>query len=164
MGGRIGVPLHRTWRVGLKREVVLPIGLKHARICYLLPNFTASENVMAPLFPFRRKLDFDLKQQAKELLQSVGLEERLGHPPTRLSGGEQQRVAIARALINRPKLVLADEPTCDLDPATGSEVLEVLRDLQQTGNQTLILVTHDPGLAELAYRQLSLEQFSQDKS
>jgi len=119
---------------------------------------------MAPLFPFRRKLDFDLKQQAKELLQSVGLEERLGHPPTRLSGGEQQRVAIARALINRPKLVLADEPTCDLDPATGSEVLEVLRDLQQTGNQTLILVTHDPGLAELAYRQLSLEQFSQDKS
>ncbi len=81
------------------------------QLFYLLPNLTALENVMAPLLPSRRKLDFDLKQRAKKLLESVGLGDRLGHPPARLSGGEQQRVAIARALMNRPKLVLADEPT-----------------------------------------------------
>jgi ABC-type lipoprotein export system ATPase subunit len=128
------------------------------QLFYLLPNLTALENVMAPLLPTRRKLDFDLKQRAKELLASVGLGDRLGHSPARLSGGEQQRVAIARALINRPKLVLADEPTGNLDPATGHEVLEVLRELQRTGNQTLILVTHDPELAVLADRRIHLEQ------
>jgi ABC-type lipoprotein export system ATPase subunit len=128
------------------------------QLFYLLPNLTALENVMAPLLPFRRKLDFDLKLRAKELLQSVRLGDRLGHPPARLSGGEQQRVAIARALINRPKLVLADEPTGNLDPATGHEVLMVLRELQRTGNQTLLLVTHDPDLAALADRRIHLEQ------
>jgi ABC-type lipoprotein export system ATPase subunit len=112
------------------------------------------------LLPYRRKLDFDLKQRAKELLERVGLGDRLGHPPARLSGGEQQRVAIARALINRPKLLLADEPTGNLDPATGLEVLEVLRTLQRSGSQTLILVTHDPELAALADRRVALEQLS----
>lgn len=128
------------------------------QLFYLLPNLTALENVMAPLLPSRRKLDFDLKQRAKELLESVGLGDRLSHPPARLSGGEQQRVAIARALVNRPKIVLADEPTGNLDPATGLEVLEVLRALQHTGNQTLIMVTHDPQLAALADRRIRLEQ------
>ncbi len=134
------------------------------QLFYLLPNLTALENVMAPLLPSRRKLDFDLKQRAKELLESVGLGDRLGHPPARLSGGEQQRVAIAHALVNRPKLVLADEPTGNLDPATGSEVLDVLRELQRTGSQTLIMVTHDPELAALADRRLPLEQLSQEKA
>ncbi len=128
------------------------------QLFYLLPNLTALENVMAPLLPSRRKLDFDLKQRAKKLLESVGLGDRLGHPPARLSGGEQQRVAIARALMNRPKLVLADEPTGNLDPATGNEVLEVLRDLQRSGNQTLIMVTHDPNVSALADRRIHLEQ------
>ena len=128
------------------------------QLFYLLPNLTALENVMSPLLPSRRKLDFDLKQRAIELLQSVGLGDRLGHPPARLSGGEQQRVAIARALVNRPKLVLADEPTGNLDLATGNEVLEVLRKLQRSGNQTLILVTHNPELAALADRRIHLEQ------
>jgi len=128
------------------------------QLFYLLPNLTALENVMAPLLPTRRKLDFDLKQRAKELLAGVGLGDRLGHSPARLSGGEQQRVAIARALINRPRLVLADEPTGNLDRATGNEVLEVLRELQRTGNQTLIMVTHDPGLAALADRRMQLQQ------
>ncbi len=127
------------------------------QLFYLLPNLTALENVMAPLLPSRRKLDFDLKQRAVELLQSVELGDRLGHPPARLSGGEQQRVAIARALINRPKLVLADEPTGNLDSATGNEVLEVLRDLQRSGNQTLILVTHDPNVSMLADRSIHLK-------
>jgi ABC-type lipoprotein export system ATPase subunit len=130
------------------------------QLFYLLPNLTALENVMAPLLPSRRKLDFDLKKRARELLQSVGLGDRLGHPPARLSGGEQQRVAIARALINRPKLVLADEPTGNLDLATANEVLGVLRNLQRSGNQTLILVTHDQELAALADRRLPLEQLS----
>ena len=119
---------------------------------------------MAPLLPSRRKLDFDLKQRARELLVSVGLGDRLGHSPARLSGGEQQRVAIARALINRPKLVLADEPTGNLDPATGHEVLEVLRELQRTGNQTLLMVTHDPELAALADRRIHLEQLQRTEA
>jgi ABC-type lipoprotein export system ATPase subunit len=128
------------------------------QLYYLLPNLTALENVMAPLLPYRRKLDFDLKQSAQELLERVGLGDRLGHPPARLSGGEQQRVAIARALINRPQLVLADEPTGNLDPATALEVLEVLHDVQRSGRHTLLLVTHDPELAALADRRMSLEQ------
>jgi len=128
------------------------------QLYYLLPNLTALENVMAPLLPYRRKLGFDLRKRAEELLESVGLGDRLGHPPARLSGGEQQRVAIARALINHPKVVLADEPTGNLDPATGLEVLEVLRALQHSGNQTLVMVTHDPELAALADRRVHLEQ------
>lgn len=128
------------------------------QLFYLLPNLTALENVMAPLLPYRRKLDFDLKHRAQELLESVGLGDRLGHPPARLSGGEQQRVAIARALVNQPDIVLADEPTGNLDPSTGEGVLEVLRELQHSGNQTLILVTHDPKLASLADRRIQLEQ------
>ncbi|HEY7347162.1 MAG TPA: ABC transporter ATP-binding protein [Ktedonobacterales bacterium] len=131
------------------------------QLFYLLPNLTALENVMAPLLPYRRKLSFNLKDRAADLLERVGLGDRLGHPPARLSGGEQQRVAIARALINRPKLVLADEPTGNLDPATGLEVLETLRDLQRTRHQTLLMVTHDPQLAALADRQMHLEQSSQ---
>ncbi len=127
------------------------------QLFYLLPNLTALENVMAPVLPYRRTLSFDLKKRAQELLERVGLGDRQGHPPARLSGGEQQRVAIARALINRPKIVLADEPTGNLDPATGEEGLEVLRELQHTGNQTLIMVTHDPQLATLADRQIQME-------
>jgi ABC-type lipoprotein export system ATPase subunit len=128
------------------------------QLYYLLPRLSALENVMAPLLPYRHKLNFDLKKRAQELLERVGLGDRQQYPPARLSGGEQQRVAIARALINRPRIVLADEPTGNLDPATGSEVLEVLRELQRTGNQTLILVTHDPQLAALADRRMHLDQ------
>src|SRR6266699_5824535 len=126
------------------------------QLYYLLPNLTALENVMAPLLPYRRKLSFDLKKRAQQLLERVGLEDRQGYSPARLSGGEQQRVAIARALINRPKIVLADEPTGNLDPATGMEVLEVLSELQRTGNQTLIMVTHNPQLSALADRRIKL--------
>lgn len=128
------------------------------QLFYLLPNLTALENVMAPLLPYRRKLNFDVKERAKALLERVGLAERMGHAPARLSGGEQQRVAIARALINRPKVLLADEPTGNLDPHTGVEVLDVLRELQRAGDQTLIMVTHDPHIAGLADRRIRLEQ------
>ncbi len=134
------------------------------QLFYLLPHLTALENVMAPLLPYRRKLSFDLKQRAQELLESVGLEDRLGHTPARLSGGEQQRVAIARALINRPQVVLADEPTGNLDPSTGEEVLKILRELQRTDGLTLIMVTHDAQIAALADRNIHLESTSSLKS
>ena len=134
------------------------------QLFYLLPNLTALENVMAPLLPYRRHLKFDLKQRAQELLERVGLASRLGHSPGRLSGGEQQRVAIARALINRPTVLLADEPTGNLDPATGAEVLEILRELQKVGSQTLIIVTHDPTIAELADRNIHLKQAVTEKA
>jgi ABC-type lipoprotein export system ATPase subunit len=134
------------------------------QLFYLLPNLTALENVMVPLLPYRRKLDFDLRQRATELLEQVGMGNRLGHPPARLSGGEQQRVAIARALIHRPQVLLADEPTGNLDPATGAEVLDVLRGLQKSGQQTLIMVTHDPAIAATADRHIRLEQLSRDTS
>ena len=130
------------------------------QLFYLLPNLTALENVMAPLLPYRRHLSFDLKKRAKELLERVGLEHRLGHAPARLSGGEQQRVAIARALINQPTVLIADEPTGNLDPATGAEVLETLRELQKTGSQTLIMVTHDPQIADMADRRIELQSAS----
>ncbi|MGI9062064.1 MAG: ABC transporter ATP-binding protein [Ktedonobacteraceae bacterium] len=132
------------------------------QLFYLLPNLTALENVMAPLLPYRRQLDFDLRQRARDLLESVGLDDRLNHPPARLSGGEQQRVAIARALIHRPAVILADEPTGNLDPHTGAEVLDVLRTQQRTGSQTLILVTHDPQIAASADRCIRLEQLSHE--
>jgi ABC-type lipoprotein export system ATPase subunit len=130
------------------------------QLFYLLPNLTALENVMVPLLPYCRQLDFDLKRRARELLERVGLGKRLHHPPARLSGGEQQRVAIARALINRPTVLLADEPTGNLDPATGEEVLNVLRELQRAGSQTLIMVTHEPHIAASADRCIRLEQLS----
>ena len=122
------------------------------QLFYLLPTMTALENVMAPLLPYQRRLNFDLRERARELLERVGLGGRLNHPPARLSGGEQQRVAIARALINRPTVLLADEPTGNLDPASGAQVLDLLRELQRAGSQTLLLVTHDPGVASLADR------------
>ena len=133
------------------------------QLFYLLPNMTALENVMAPLLPYRRKLDFDLKERAQDLLERVGLRDRLTHTPARLSGGEQQRVAIARALINQPRVLLADEPTGNLDATTGSEVLQVLRELQESGNQTLLMVTHDSEIARLADRQIKLGELRQKK-
>lgn len=134
------------------------------QLFYLLPAMTALENVMAPLLPYRRKLDFDLRQRARELLESVGLGDRLDHPPARLSGGEQQRVAIARALVNRPKLILADEPTGNLDPATGAEVFSVFRELQRNGGQTLIMVTHERQLAALADKCMQLAQLGGERA
>jgi ABC-type lipoprotein export system ATPase subunit len=130
------------------------------QLFYLLPNMNALENVMVPLLPYRRKLTFDLKERAQDLLERVGLGDRLGHTPARLSGGEQQRVAIARALINQPRVLLADEPTGNLDTTTGREVLRVLRELQESGKQTLIIVTHDHEIARIADRNIQLEQVS----
>ncbi len=107
----------------------------------LLSNLTAVENVLVPFLP--QGASPDLWQRAIGLLQQVGLGERLDHRPSQLSGGEQQRVAIARALLKRPQLVLADEPTGELDSQTGAEVFRLLRDLRERHHATVIVVTHD---------------------
>lgn len=107
----------------------------------LISNLTAVENVLIPFLP--RGLTPELKAKAAALLTEVGLGKRLDHRPRQLSGGEQQRVAIARALIKDPGLVLADEPTGELDSRTGDEIYRILRDLQARRQTTLVVVTHD---------------------
>ena len=112
----------------------------------LLPTLTVLDNVIAPVLPF--KTSYDPKERAHELLEAVGLGGRGNTLATRLSGGQQQRVAIARALMNQPHVVLADEPTGNLDTTTGEEIIELLTNLRQTQGTTLIIATHDPDLAK----------------
>lgn len=107
----------------------------------LIGNLTAVENVLVPFLP--RGITPELRAKAKELLEQVGLGHRLGHRPNHLSGGEQQRVAIARALIKEPYLLLADEPTGELDSKSGDEIYRILRRLQVEHKTTLVVVTHD---------------------
>jgi putative ABC transport system ATP-binding protein len=123
----------------------------------LIPTLTALENVLLP-----HELNAEPKDaaeglpRARQLLTSVGLGDRLDHYPVQLSGGEQQRVALARAFVLRPPIVLADEPTGNLDTANGAHVLELLLDLNRIEGTTLVLVTHDPVLATYANRRITL--------
>ncbi|MCF5899141.1 ABC transporter ATP-binding protein [Aeromonas veronii] len=117
----------------------------------LLPTMTALENVRLPA---ELRGERDCEPRARELLAAVGLGERLHHLPPRLSGGEQQRVAIARAFMTRPSLLLADEPTGNLDSKTGEKVIELLFELNRKHGTTLVVVTHDHQLAERCQRQL----------
>ncbi|NLT69631.1 MAG: ABC transporter ATP-binding protein [Verrucomicrobiaceae bacterium] len=119
---------------------------------FLLPELTALENVMVPAM-IRGKFG---KTRALELLERVGLGERTGHLPSELSGGEQQRVAIARSLINDPAILFADEPTGNLDTATGSSVMNLLMDLVNERERTLLVVTHDHSLARIGDRKVTL--------
>jgi ABC-type lipoprotein export system ATPase subunit len=123
----------------------------------LVPTLNALENIMLPLLPYQRGLGFKLEARARELLTRMGLEERLHHLPGQLSGGEQQRVAIARALINSPSLILADEPTGNLDTKIGEEIVRLLRQLNQEQGLTLVLVTHDATVASQADRIIHLQ-------
>lgn len=118
----------------------------------LVPILSAVENVMLPLIPYRRQCKFDLEARARELLDAVGLAERASHLPSQLSGGEQQRVAIARALVNEPPIVLADEPTGNIDTRVGDEVMELLRRVCEEGGRTVVVVTHSPRVAAFANR------------
>ncbi len=111
----------------------------------LIPNLTAKENVMLPMI-FQETDEFEREKKAEELLKLVELEDRMDHYPGELSGGQQQRVAIARALANDPEVILADEPTGNLDTHTGDVVMKFLNDLNDQG-KTIIIVTHDPELA-----------------
>jgi len=115
----------------------------------LIPALTALENVELPMLTagVSRK---DTSKRAFQLLETVGLAERVGHLPDELSGGEQQRIAIARALANRPSVILADEPTGDLDTKTGMEVVQILYDTSKKENATVVVVTHDPMITEKA--------------
>lgn len=122
----------------------------------LLPTLTVMENVSLPLEINGAKLE-QARRQARKLLDAVGLEDRASTFPDRLSGGEQQRVAIARALVNNPRLVLADEPTGNLDRATGAQILTLLQSLTHQAGKTLILVTHSISSAQQAEHIYRLE-------
>ena len=123
---------------------------------HLLPEFTALENVAMPLL-VRRASPVDAKRQARELLESVGLAHRLDHKPGQLSGGERQRAAVARALITRPAVILADEPTGNLDSKNGAQVFELMLDLNREHDTALLVVTHDHALADRMDRTWTLE-------
>ncbi len=129
---------------------------------HLLPEMNVLENTTIPAmvrygylgYLKRRK---EIRSEAQQILEAFGMGDRLKHRPNELSGGERQRVAIARALINDPKLVLADEPTGNLDAKTGSQILDVIEEMHTTRKKTLVMVTHDPNTAARANRIVQLE-------
>jgi putative ABC transport system ATP-binding protein len=121
----------------------------------LIPTLTALENVMLPM-EFSRTFKGNPKKRANELLDLLGIKDRGHHRPSQLSGGQQQRVAIARALANNPPLLLADEPTGNLDSDSGKLVLQALRDIQREIGTTVVIVTHDPAIAGTMDRVLTL--------
>jgi putative ABC transport system ATP-binding protein len=120
----------------------------------IIPIFTALENVELPMIFSKRP---DRMERAKELLKTVGLQQRASHHPSQLSGGETQRVAIARALANDPKLILADEPTGNLDSKSGKEIMDILVKLNKEKGTTLLLITHDSSVAKYAERIIRLK-------
>ena len=123
---------------------------------HLLPELDALENVILPAQVLRKPHQAAL-QRARDLLCQVGLRHRMDHRPNQLSGGEQQRVAIARALMNEPEIVLADEPTGNLDTGTEAEIIELLRNLHEQRNLTLLVATHDETVAAAAQRVVRLK-------
>lgn len=139
-------------------DAVSELRLRHLGFIFqsfnLIPQLTVQRNIELPLY----YLGWDAEESAEravELARRVGLEERLGHRPMELSGGQMQRVAIARALANDPRILLADEPTGNLDSATGQQILELLRELNEQG-KTIIMVTHESDIARLANKRLHM--------
>ena len=124
---------------------------------HLMPEMDIVENVMLPAMASGRLGRGAMRARALELLDRVGLSARATHTPIELSGGEQQRVAIARALMNEPRLILADEPTGNLDRRTGAQLLDLLFDVVRDNGRAMVIVTHDPSVAERCDRRLSLQ-------
>lgn len=120
----------------------------------LLPRYSALENVMLPMI-YAGKSKTERIERAKDMLAKVGLSERIMHNPNELSGGERQRVAVARAMVNGPSIILADEPTGNLDSKTSVDIMNLFADIHEAGN-TIILVTHEPDIAERAHRKVRL--------
>ena len=125
---------------------------------YLMSEFTALENVMIPALLNNFKNKKEIEKEAKKLLEIVGLAERIKHKPNQLSGGEKQRVAIARAMINKPKLILADEPTGNLDEDTGELIFSLFRKINKEHNQSIVVVTHARDLSQVTDRQVYLKR------
>ncbi|HOJ01221.1 MAG TPA: ABC transporter ATP-binding protein [Anaerolineaceae bacterium] len=123
----------------------------------LIPQLSAKENVMLPLLPSMKQLDFDLQDRAVALLAEVGLDGKGEKYPYQLSGGEQQRVAIARALVNTPSLVLADEPTGNLDMEIGEQILHILQEVNRKQGVTVVLVTHNAGFTHFGTRVIRIQ-------
>ena len=121
----------------------------------LIPNLTVLENVQIPMLGTNMSSK-EMEERAIELLKSVELGEKVNQKPTKLSGGQRQRVAIARALVNRPSIILADEPTGSLDSKTGDIILDILKDLHKKENVTLVMVTHEPYVANMAERIITV--------
>ena len=120
----------------------------------LLPEYTVLENILLPLYADKQTVDEDYLNQ---VVTKLGMEEKLKFYPNELSGGQQQRVAIARAMITKPAMLLADEPTGNLDPTSGNEVLELLKTTGKEFNQTIVMVTHDMDIAKMADRVVIIE-------
>ncbi|MCK4690070.1 MAG: ABC transporter ATP-binding protein [Candidatus Marinimicrobia bacterium] len=123
---------------------------------HLLPEFTALENVIIPLIIYKTDIE-KAESSAKEMLRRVGLEERINHRPSALSGGERQRVAVARALINNPLVVLADEPSGNLDLLNSKMLIDLLMEINRNSNKTFIIATHNPSIAERSHRVIYLK-------
>lgn len=122
----------------------------------LLPNLNSLENVMLPMI-FQGRPEHERREKAKALLTTLDLEKRISHRPAELSGGEQQRIAIARAMSNDPEIILADEPTGNLDSATGKMIMEILIDLHKKEKKTIIVVTHDSYIANYSKEIINLK-------
>ena len=122
----------------------------------LLPNLTAAENVMLPMV-FQGIPLVERKKKAENLLEKVGLKQRMSHQPSELSGGERQRVALARAFANDPEVIVADEPTGNLDSITGRMIMENLKDFHKKEGKTMVIVTHDPKIAEYAEKIVNIK-------
>jgi putative ABC transport system ATP-binding protein len=149
-----GVVISHAAERDLPRIRRATVGLVFQRF-HLLPSLSALENVLLPM-RYARVPEHEAQRRAGELLDSVRMSHRVAHRPGELSGGEQQRVAVARALANHPKVLLADEPTGELDSETAATIAQLMQDLNATIRQTVIVVTHDPMLAELAHRTIYL--------
>lgn len=122
----------------------------------LLPKLTAFENVLLPSYYSKQFSKKESKERALGILDQVGLSKRVKHKPTEMSGGEKQRVAIARALMNDPEIILADEPTGNLDSKSGLAIIDILKKLREAEDRTVIVITHDPGITQECQRSVSL--------